>query len=302
MSSSTLTNPKFLSELLESENIKLSHALGQNFLVNKGIIDKIIKLADANFNDEILEIGPGIGTLTCALLETGAHVVAIEKDSRLKNLLLRNTSFALDKFKLIEEDALNWKELSIGSPNKLVANLPYNVAATLVLDLFQNAKSIESATVMVQKEVADRMNAKVGTKNYGAYTVKLRLFAECAGSFFVSRNNFLPAPRVDSAVIRLNRKKVSDLSSGACVRDMNVSDVSILKNACKAADAAFFSRRKTIFNSCKAYFGNAEADNILSWLEACEIDPKVRGEKLNEKDYVKLGIQFDNFLNKCHND
>lgn len=295
MSSSTLTNPKSVSELLESEDIKLSHSLGQNFLVNKAIVEKIIKLAEANSRDDILEVGPGIGTLTSALLGTGAKVTAIEKDERLKNLLSKNVSFANDNFTLIEGDALKWKNFVINAPNKLVANLPYNIAATLVLDLFQNLESLESATVMVQKEVADRMNAKVGTKNYGAYTVKLRLYAECARSFFVSRNNFLPAPRVDSAVIRLNRKQVSDFSSGIGSQERPL-DSKTLKNACKSADAAFFNRRKTIFNSCKAYFENVEPSRILRWLEESEVDPRIRGEKLTEKHFIKLGISFENLL------
>ena len=296
MSSSTLANPKTLSFALQEQGITLSHALGQNFLVNKSIVDKIVKLADANSNDVILEVGPGAGTLTQALLETSAKVVAIEKDKRLKNLLLKNLEAYSENFRLVEGDALNWKKLLWSNenlpnfcPNKLVANLPYNIAATLVLDVFQQMESLESATVMVQKEVADRMRADVGTKNYGSYTVKLRLFAEYTDSFFVSRNNFLPAPRVDSAVIRLDRKRDSELTQ------------QILKNACKSADAAFFNRRKTIYNSCKSYFGNVEPSRILAWLEACEIDPRVRGEKLGVKEYIKLGIEFDNFFNKCNN-
>ena len=186
----------------------------------------------------------------------------------------------------------------------MVANLPYNIAATLVLDVFANMEGIDSATVMVQKEVAERMNAKVGTKNYGAYTVKLRLYADVQGSFFVGRNNFLPAPRVDSAVIRLNRG----------VRHCSKN---VLKNACTAADAAFFNRRKTILNSCKARFSSmsdtkvcamsdttkpAMSDTIVNWLESCNINPKARGESLSVDDYLNLGKQFDNFFNKCNNE
>ena len=302
--------------MLESEGIKLSHALGQNFLVNSAIIEKTLKLAEANSNDTILEVGPGIGALTVPLLETGANVVAIEKDQRLKGLLLKNTEFAKDRFTLIEGDALKvlsqnncsqdefLKEsslgiasenvasnLSAGCPrsfhfpnesvmcgcNKLVANLPYNIAATLVLNVFQSKimAAINSVNVMVQKEVADRMCAKVGSKNYGAYTVKLSLFAEVQEQFFVGRNNFLPAPRVDSAVIRLNRI------------DRGLSD-EVLQNACKAADAAFLNRRKTILNSCKTYFG-CDSEKIKHWLGLCNIDPKIRGEKLTTDDFINLG-------------
>ena len=296
MSNSTLANAKTLSVALEADGITLSHALGQNFLVNKSIVEKIVKLADVNSNDVILEVGPGAGTLTQTLLGTGSKVVAIEKDKRLKNLLLKNVEVYSENFTLVEGDVLNWKKLLTNNenlpnfcPNKLIANLPYSIAATLVLDLFQQMECLESATVMVQKEVADRMRADVGTKNYGAYTVKLRLFTEYMDSFFVSRNNFLPAPRVDSAVVCLDRRKDLGLTQH------------VLDNACKSADAAFFNRRKTIYNSCKAYFANVKPANILAWLEECGIDPKIRGEKLKSKEYIKLGIEFDNFFNKCNN-
>ncbi|WP_162273034.1 ribosomal RNA small subunit methyltransferase A [Phoenicibacter congonensis] len=172
-------------------------------------------------------------------------------------------------------------------PNKLVANLPYGIAATLVLHYLQNMSDLNEVTVMVQKEVAERMMAKVGTKNYGAYTVKLRLFAKPVDWFFVGRNNFLPAPRVDSAVIKLKKHDRLDGEVSA----------KILKNACVAADAAFASRRKTILNSMKTYFGNGKSDMICKWLQACGIDPLIRGEKLDTEDYVTLGIQFDNFMN-----
>lgn len=172
-------------------------------------------------------------------------------------------------------------------PNKLVANLPYGIAATIVLHYLQNMSDLNEVTVMVQKEVAERMMAKVGTKNYGAYTVKLRLFAEPVDWLFVGRNNFLPAPRVDSAVIKLKKHDRLDGEVSA----------KILKNACVAADAAFASRRKTILNSMKTYFGNGKSDMICKWLQACGIDPLIRGEKLDAEDYVTLGIQFDNFMN-----
>ena len=312
----TLANVKVVSDMLESEEIRLSHALGQNFLVNSAIIDKILGLAEVSAADNVLEVGPGIGALTVPLLEAGANVVSIEKDPRLKNLLLKNTEFAKDRFTLIEGDALDVvsdiEDNMVSDINKLVANLPYNIAATHVLDVFANMAAINSVTVMVQKEVAERMKAQVGTKNYGAYTVKLRLYADVQSDFFVGRNNFLPSPRVDSAVIRLNR-------------GVRHHSKDVLKNACFAADAAFSNRRKTILNSCKAYFramsdtiaakkpcaiarvmsdtvDHAMSDTIANWLEACNIDPSIRGEKLDVQDYINLGNEFDNFFNKCNNE
>lgn len=205
---------------------------------------------------------------------------------------LRKESFHSDlknmsDLKVNKETALETGAKRKQFPNKLVANLPYGIAATLVLHYLQNMSDLNEVTVMVQKEVAERMMAKVGTKNYGAYTVKLRLFAEPVDWFFVGRNNFLPAPRVDSAVIKLKKHDRLDGEVSA----------KILKNACVAADAAFASRRKTILNSMKTYFGNGKSDMICKWLQACGIDPLIRGEKLDTEDYVTLGIQFDNFMN-----
>lgn len=205
---------------------------------------------------------------------------------------LRKESFHSDlknmsDLKVNKETALEKGAKRKQFPNKLVANLPYGIAATLVLHYLQNMSDLNEVTVMVQKEVAERMMAKVGTKDYGAYTVKLRLFAEPVDWFFVGRNNFLPAPRVDSAVIKLKKHDRLDGEVSA----------KILNNACVAADAAFASRRKTILNSMKTYFGNAKSDMICKWLQACGIDPLIRGEKLDTEDYVTLGIQFDNFMN-----
>ncbi len=293
MSRPKLTNPKVVNEMLSREGVKLSHSLGQNFLINESIIQKILKLADVKEKERILEIGPGIGVLTAALLEAGASVVSIEKDSRLAGLLLDNISFAKDNFKLIEGDALEIDKLKhsiyVNNSEKLVANLPYNIAATLIFDYFWNFKGLKSATVMVQKEVAQRMMAKQGTKNYGAYTVKLSLLVDVNGYFFVGRNNFLPAPHVDSCVIRLDR--ISD--------EDEVIPHSVLQSACVAADAAFFSRRKTILNSMLAYFACNSAsfalnkEEISEVLDKCDIDPRRRGETLGKNDFISLGRLFE---------
>ena len=172
-----------------------------------------------------------------------------------------------------------------------MANLPYAVAATLVLDFFQKFSQLESATVMVQKEVADRMCAEPGSKNYGAYTVKLRLYAEPAGRFLVSPNNFFPPPHVDSSVLRLDRRPVYDVD-GAPLDD------ALLKATCVMADAAFASRRKTISNSFKTYFasrgnaGKAFIGCIPDLLDECGIDAKRRGETLSLDEFIALGKAY----------
>ena len=291
---STLASLAATREVLADHGLTAKYSLGQNFLVNDAIVQKIVALAELDGADRVLEIGPGIGTLTMALLKGAAHVTSIERDADLPAVLEETLAPWWDKFTLIQKDALDLQLSDLNAqamPTKLVANLPYAVAATVVLDYFQRIDSLQSATVMVQKEVADRMAAEPGTKNYGAYTVKLRLYAQPAGRFPVSPNNFFPPPRVDSAVIRLNRRPVTD-ASGAPL------DANVVRAACTMADAAFASRRKTLSNSCKTYFagrgarGGAVAQHLPELFERSSIDPKRRGETLSLAEFVQLGQEL----------
>lgn len=291
---STLASLAATREVLADHGLTAKYSLGQNFLVNDAIVQKIVALAELDGADRVLEIGPGIGTLTMALLKGAAHVTSIERDADLPAVLEEMLAPWWDKFTLIQKDALDLQLSDLNAqamPTKLVANLPYAVAATVVLDYFQRIDSLQSATVMVQKEVADRMAAEPGTKNYGAYTVKLRLYAQPAGRFPVSPNNFFPPPRVDSAVIRLNRRPVTD-ASGAPL------DANVVRAACTMADAAFASRRKTLSNSCKTYFagrgaqGGAVAQHLPELFERASIDPKRRGETLSLAEFVQLGQEL----------
>jgi 16S rRNA (adenine1518-N6/adenine1519-N6)-dimethyltransferase len=167
------------------------------------------------------------------------------------------------------------------SPTKLIANLPYAVAATIVLDYFEHIPSLQSATIMVQKEVADRMAAQPGTKDYGAYTVKLALFAQPTASFGVARTNFLPPPRVDSTVIRLDRHSSQPTAE-------------LAKATYTVIEAAFAQRRKTIRNSMRSHFSAQQRDpeQIDALLEAVNIAPTLRGETLSVADYLRLGEAF----------
>ena len=366
---SPLSTPSATRAVLEAHGIGTKYTLGQNFLVNDDVLKKIIALAEVDEADRVLEVGPGIGTLTIALLKHAASVVAIERDPDLPAVLADTLHPWRDKFALIEKDALDvtgddivaalagigadtgcldrassaanetaqWavsqsedclsesryrvavpqEEPQLSLPNKLVANLPYAVAATVVLDYFENFPFLDSATVMVQKEVADRMAAAVGTKNYGAYTVKLGLHAEPAGRFPVGPGNFFPPPRVDSAVIRLNRR-VPLMADGA------PATPEVIAAAALVADAAFANRRKTIANSCKTYFsgrgslllgasgssaglravdgalsggvggafvldGADIVDHLPAIFDAAAIDPRRRGETLTQQEFLALG-------------
>ena len=278
---SPYSTPSATREVLERHGLYTKYGLGQNFLVNDDVIRKILELADVDPEDRILEVGPGIGTLTAALLQRAGHVTAIEKDYDLPNVLNDTLAPWNDRFSLLNMDALDVQAADLEGvapqakalPNKLVSNLPYAVAATVVLDYLQRFDFLESATVMVQKEVADRMMASPGSKTYGAYTVKLGLFAQPAGRFAVAPGNFFPPPHVESAVLRLNR---------SAARDANGAELSAeeLAATCTMADAAFATRRKTLANSCKTHFAaNAEVrDRLPQLFEAAGVDPHRRGE------------------------
>ena len=280
---SPLATPSATRAVLEEHGLATKKALGQNFLVNDAILGKIVDLADLCPEDDVLEVGPGIGTLTIALLKTAGRVVSVERDADLPAVLAQTCAPWADRFALLNMDALELAPADLPfAPAKLVSNLPYAVAATVVLDVFERFASVDSATVMVQSEVADRMAATPGTKNYGAYTVKLRLFAQPAGRFPVSPGNFFPPPRVESSVIRLDR-----VDCGLTPEQRRA--------ACIMADAAFATRRKTISNSCKTYFGGrGEAGRSMlcalgQVLEAAGIDARRRGETLSLEEFKRLG-------------
>ena len=280
---SPLSTPSATREVLEAHGLATKKALGQNFLVNDVILQKIVDLAELSPEDDVLEIGPGIGTLTIALLKTAGRVVAVERDADLPAVLAETCAPWADRLSVLCMDALDLDPEDLPfAPGKLVANLPYAVAATVVLDCLERFTSIESATVMVQAEVADRMSAVPGTKNYGAYTVKLHLFAQPAGRFPVSPGNFFPPPRVESSVIRLDR-----VDCGLTADERAA--------ACLMADAAFATRRKTIANSCKTYFagqgarGAAMLDALQQIFAQAGIDPRRRGESLSLAEFKLLG-------------
>ena len=284
MSYSPLANRTATLGTLERFGLSTKYALGQNFLVEDNVIGRILQLSglldDEACDNSILEIGPGIGTLTVALLDHGT-VVSVERDSDLLPVLAETTAFHSDRYRVINEDALKlqrpqleeaYAALGAPLPTMLVANLPYAVAATVILDWFQCFEFLQSMTVMVQSEVADRIAAEKGCKDYGAYTVKLRMYARTAGRFQVSQRCFHPAPRVESAVIRLERSQLCE-------------DAAVVEAACALADAAFAQRRKNIRNSMRTRLDAGLVDQLL---ESCGIALTLRGEALDVEDYLRM--------------
>ena len=262
--------------VLERHGLLLKHRLGQNFLVNDDVIGRILGLAELDSDDVVYEIGPGIGTLTVAMLPRVSRVVAVEADKTLPPVLAETCSRDGEKLVLVQGDALrvDADDLAIvagADPNKLVSNLPYQVAATVILRTFQHMPSVRRVVAMVQSEVADRIAAHPGTKQYGAYTAKLALFGEVTGRFEVGPQNFMPPPHVDSAVIRIDR------IASPCSDAAYVSQV---------IDAAFAQRRKTIRNSMGAKGFGKEALDVA--FGTAGIDSRTRAEKLTLEDFIRL--------------
>ena len=265
MTGSPLANPGATRALLEAYGLATKHSLGQNFLVNDHVIEKIMDLAELGEKDRVLEVGPGIGTLTLALLAEAGRVVSVEMDRELEPVLSAHAA-AHPNFAYLMGDALRVMpdqiaEAAGGEPDVLVANLPYNVAATVILRYLQEVPSLRRLVVMVQAEVADRICAGPGNRTYGAYTAKLALLARVTGRFEVGPGNFMPPPHVDSAVVRIDRDPLVDAARAA-----EVSAV---------IDAAFAQRRKTIRNSMSAFAKKG-------------IQPTCRAETLAPADFVRL--------------
>jgi 16S rRNA (adenine1518-N6/adenine1519-N6)-dimethyltransferase len=275
---SRLASPSATIASLKRHGLYTRKSLGQHFLIDDNVIGRILALSALVPGEVVLEIGPGIGTLTDALLSAGANVVAVEYDDRLLPALgeLQHEPSALA---VVHADAVTVPVSDLmtpaGPPEALVANLPYGVAATVVLRLFEEMTTLRRAVVMVQAEVADRMAAVPGTKAYGAYSVKLGLLARVADRFSVPPSCFLPPPRVDSAVVSLVRvdRRLSPEVAGAAAR---------------AAAAAFSQRRKTLRNSFAAGLGLSVSD-ALPILEQAEVDASARAETLDVDAYLRLG-------------
>lgn len=278
MTTSPLANPSATRGLLEDYGLATKHRLGQNFLIDNHVIEKIMDLAALDGTERVVEVGPGIGTLTLALLQDAACVVSIEADATLEPVL-ETHALDHDNFRYIMGDALKVAPADIaaaadGEPTVLVANLPYNVAATIILQFFQTMPALRTAVVMVQKEVADRIAAHPGTKAFGGYTAKLGLYAQVTGRFEVPPRCFMPAPHVDSAVVRLDRVEGCTASEEERER------------VARVIDAAFAQRRKTIRNSMSSSgFDKAALDAAF---EACGIAPTARAETLGVEDFVRL--------------
>ena len=301
---SWLANQHATKETLERFGLATKYRLGQNFLVQDHVIEKIVQLAEVQPTDVVVEVGPGLGTLTVALLDRARAVCSLEADSELEQVLAVTCKEPHpDSFALVMGDALaitpqklaeayntlptvaHDAATSAPMPTKFVSNLPYQVAATLILKFFQELPSLERAVVMVQAEVADRIAAKPSTKAYGAYTAKLSLFAQVTGRFEVGPGNFMPPPRVNSAVVRLDRTQARNpLTSKLLSEEELLHTMSVI-------DAAFAQRRKTIRNSMSA--SGFDKDKLDQAFLATGIAPTARAEVLTSQDFICLAAALE---------
>ena len=301
---SWLANQRATKETLERFGLATKYRLGQNFLVQDHIIEKIVQLAEVQPTDVLVEVGPGLGTLTVALLDNALAVCSLEADSELEQVLAVTCKEPHpDSFALVMGDALaitpqklaeaystlptvaHDAATSAPMPTKFVSNLPYQVAATLILKFFQELPSLERAVVMVQAEVADRIAAKPSTKAYGAYTAKLSLFAQVTGRFEVGPGNFMPPPRVNSAVVRLDRTQARNPLTSKLLSEEE------LLHTMRVIDAAFAQRRKTIRNSMSA--SGFDKDKLDQAFLATGIAPTARAEVLTSQDFICLAAALE---------
>ena len=256
-----------IRELAELLDLRPAKSLGQNFVIDGNVCQKIVRVAGVTADDIALEIGPGLGSLTLALLEVTSSVIAVEIDQRLADRLPITVAEHKDsdyKLTVINTDALALRTLPV-APTVLVANLPYNVSVPVLLHLLGILPSLNTGVVMVQAEVADRLAAKPGTKEYGIPSLKASWWAQVIGAGSVSRSIFWPVPGVDSKLVSFRRHETP-------------GDEAMRKGVFQLVDAAFAQRRKMLRAALSGIFGSsAKAEAVLI---AAGIDPTLRGESL----------------------
>jgi 16S rRNA (adenine1518-N6/adenine1519-N6)-dimethyltransferase len=271
----TLLGAAQIRELAAALDLKPSKSLGQNFVIDSNVCTKIVRTAAVGPTDIALEIGPGLGSLTLALLDSAASVVAVEIDSRLAGqlpLTVANHFEHPENLTVLNQDALSIQSLPV-NPTVLVANLPYNVSVPVLLHLLEKFESLRTGVVMVQAEVADRLAAKPGTKEYGIPSVKAAWWAEVKGAGSVSRSVFWPAPNVDSKLVSFTRRQTP-------------GDEVLRRKVFTIIDAAFAQRRKMLRSALSTLYGSSSAAEQI--LQRADIDPTLRGEALEISSFCAI--------------
>lgn len=276
-----IANIKETRAIIEKYGFSFQKRFGQNFLIDTNIIDKIIDGAGLTESDTVLEVGPGIGSLTQAMAEHAGRVIAVEIDKKLIPML-EETLEGYDNIRVINEDILKLnipallKEENI-KEIKVVANLPYYITTPIIMNLLERDIPVESITVMIQKEVADRMNAGPGSKSYGSLSLASAYYSETEMVTLVPPGCFIPQPKVGSAVIKLTKRARPAV---------DVKDEALMFKIIKGA---FAQRRKTMVNSLyNSHTTDLTKESILEALRALEMDERIRGEALTLEDYARF--------------
>ena len=274
--------PQNTIRIIQSHEFQFLKKFGQNFLIDLHVLDKIVKAADIQPDDVVIEIGPGIGSLTQVVAEEAGRVIAVEIDKRLIPILEQNLA-AYRNVTLVQADFLKLdlpeflKEQQVDRPIKVIANLPYYITTPIIMMLFESGIPLESVTVMVQEEVAERMQAGPGTKDYGALSLAVQYYAEAYIAAYVPQNCFMPRPGVGSAVIRLRRYAQPPVQ---------VEDEKLLFGLIRAA---FGQRRKTLVNSVSHDAAlELDKETLLEALRQMDLSETIRGEALDLKQFAEL--------------
>ena len=275
MESQGLLGAAEIREVAAKLDLTPTKKLGQNFVVDANVCRKIVSIAEVQEGDVALEIGPGLGSLTLAILERAKHLIAVEIDHRLANELpvtLTRHGVPEDSFTIINEDAMVVESLPM-QPDVLIANLPYNISVPVLLRFIELFPSLRSGVVMVQSEVADRLVAKPGSKNYGSPSVKATWWSDMTPAGGVARSIFWPVPNVDSSLVRFTRHAPA-------------GDEALRKQTFTIIDAAFSQRRKMLRAALSGLMGGSSGASAV--IEAAGIDPTMRGEALVLADFIKI--------------
>ena len=270
--------------ILERHGFTFKKSFGQNFLTDTNILQKIVDTAEIDKKVNVIEIGPGIGALTEFLAESAAEVMAFEIDDRLVPILA-DTLRDFDNVTVVNQDILKvdlaqyiaeFKNPDL--PVKVVANLPYYITTPILMHLIESGILFSEFVVMMQKEVADRISAQPNTKSYGSLSIAVQYYMTAKVAFIVPRTVFVPAPNVDSAILKMVR------------RDQPAVEVQDEKFFFKVSKASFVHRRKTLWNNLTSYFGKSEETKgkLTAALERAEISPSVRGEALSLEEFARL--------------
>ena len=278
MAGAQLLGPAEIRDLAAELDVTPTKKLGQNFLHDPNTVRRIVAAAELSADDHVVEVGPGLGSLTLGLIDTAASVTALEIDPRLAGRLSTTVeTFApqyADRLTVINTDALKVARADFDvAPTALVANLPYNVSVPVLLHLLAELPSIRRVLVMVQKEVADRLAAQPGSKIYGVPSVKAAFYGDVSRAGTIGKHVFWPAPNIESGLVRIDVSETAPRS----VRD----------SIFPLVDAAFAQRRKTLRSTLAGIYGSAAAAEDA--LRAAGIDPGLRGEKLTVADFIRLG-------------